>query len=158
MKKRILIRRTLVAAMFLYLLNPSAHDVLKLARVAHAATPQEATPVNKPTVTSMASASGHFRVKIVKVPEKLPMNKLHSWTLHVETPDGKPVTGATIQVEGGMPEHGHGFATAPSVTELRAGDYVVNGLKFQMPGYWEIAFNIKAGKVIDRAQFRAYLE
>lgn len=158
MKKRIPIHRALVAAIFLTLLNPSAPDVLALGRVAQAATPKEAIPVNKPTVTSMVSTASHYRVKIVKVPEKLPMNQLHSWTLHVETPDGKPVTGATILVEGGMPEHGHGFATAPSVTELRAGDYAVNGLKFQMPGYWEIAFNIKSGKVSDRAQFRAYLE
>ena len=36
-----------------------------------------------------------------------------------------------------MPEHGHGFPTVPEVTEyLGDGKYLVEGLKFSMPGWW----------------------
>lgn len=97
-------------------------------------------------------------VRITDAPKGLPQNQLQRWLLRVNDAAGKPVTGAAIRVDGGMPEHGHGFATAPSVTELGAGDYAVDGLKFHMPGYWEIAFDIRAGTRVDRARFHAYLE
>ena len=62
---------------------------------------------------------------------------MHQWTLHVERADGTPVDDATITVDGDMPQHGHGMPTQPQVTEnLGNGDYLVDGLKFQMGGWW----------------------
>ena len=75
---------------------------------------------------------------------------MHSWTLHVETEDGEPVTGATIEVEGGMPAHDHGLPTAPRVTEeLGDGDYRLDGVRFHMGGQWELVFRIRAGDIED---------
>ena len=34
--------------------------------------------------------------------------RLHSWTLHLETASGTSVDSASITVDGGMPQHGHG--------------------------------------------------
>jgi len=113
---------------------------------------------NTPLPESVRTQQAGFTVRITAAPKGLPQNQMQRWLLHVDDVAGKPVTAAAIQVEGGMPEHGHGFATAPSVTELGAGDYAIDGLKFHMPGYWVIAFTIQAGKVGDRAQFHAYLE
>ena len=91
--------------------------------------------------------------------ENIVINKMHTWTLHVETVDGQPVENAVITVDGGMPQHGHGLPTAPQVTEyLGNGDYLVDGLKFQMGGWWEVRFNITAGDVTDTITFNLTLE
>jgi len=91
--------------------------------------------------------------------ENIVINKMHTWTLHVETVDGQPVENAVITVDGGMPQHGHGLPTAPQVTEyLGNGDYLVDGMKFQMGGWWEVRFNITAGDVTDTITFNLTLE
>ena len=75
------------------------------------------------------------------------INKMHSWLLRVETADGRPVEDATIEVDGGMPEHDHGLPTQPRVTaELGGGSYRVDGLRFHMRGDWELVFTIRHGK------------
>lgn len=75
--------------------------------------------------------------------EKVRINEMHSWILHIETEEGAPVEGAIIEVAGGMPEHNHGLPTRPRVTaELGGGDYKVDGLRFHMRGYWEIVLSI----------------
>ena len=71
------------------------------------------------------------------------INRIHSWVLHVESPDGKPVEDAEITVAGGMPEHDHGLPTRPRVTrELGDGDYQLDGMRFHMRGYWEIEVTV----------------
>jgi hypothetical protein len=68
---------------------------------------------------------------------------MHSWILHIETETGVPVEGATVEVDGGMPEHNHGLPTKPRVTEeLGGGDYKLDGLRFHMSGYWEILVTV----------------
>ena len=63
---------------------------------------------------------------------------------HVEDAAGEPVEDARISVDGGMPQHDHGLPTAPEVTrELGRGDYLVEGLRFHMNGYWEIVVEIR---------------
>ena len=71
------------------------------------------------------------------------INHMHSWILHVEDAAGKPVEGAEIEVEGGMPAHDHGLPTRPRVTEdLGDGDYRLDGVRFHMSGYWEMVITI----------------
>lgn len=71
------------------------------------------------------------------------INRMHSWILHIETDTGVVVEGATIEVDGGMPEHNHGMPTRPRVTEaLSDGDYRLEGMRFHMAGYWEIVVTI----------------
>jgi hypothetical protein len=75
----------------------------------------------------------------------IPINRMHSWEIVVRDDDGKPVTGAEISVEGGMPVHDHGLPTRPRVTEeLGDGRYLLEGLRFHMAGEWEIVLTIKA--------------
>lgn len=71
------------------------------------------------------------------------INRMHSWILHVATADGNPVTGAIIDVDGGMPAHDHGLPTKPRVTEeIGNGDYRLDGLRFHMRGYWEMVVTV----------------
>ncbi|MCB0048163.1 MAG: FixH family protein, partial [Caldilinea sp.] len=78
--------------------------------------------------------------------------------LHVETPEGAPVDDAVIAVSGGMPEHNHGMPTEPQVTEaLGNGDYRVEGMQFQMGGWWTITFVIDAAGQQDSVTFNLKL-
>lgn len=78
------------------------------------------------------------------------INRMHSWILHVEDEQGRPVTGAEIDVEGGMPAHDHGLPTAPRVTEeLGNGDYRLDGVRFHMRGRWEMVVTIRVGDTED---------
>ena len=91
-----------------------------------------------------------FRVSYTSQLEPIVINRIHGWVLHVETRGGEPVDDAGIAVDGGMPEHDHGLPTAPEVTRnLGGGDYLVEGLRFHMNGYWELEFTITAGGETD---------
>jgi hypothetical protein len=71
------------------------------------------------------------------------INQMQAWEARVTTADGKPVSGARIEVGGGMPQHGHGLPTRPAVTRaLDDGRYVIGGVKFSMSGWWELKLKI----------------
>jgi YtkA-like len=65
--------------------------------------------------------------------------------LHLETVDGMAVDSVKIAVDGGMPQHGHGLPTKPRVTrDLGNGDHLVEGMKFNMGGWWVVKFRLSA--------------
>jgi hypothetical protein len=104
------------------------------------------------------SENGLFRVSYVSSQDIVPVNQMHQWTLHVETAEGQPVENATIAVDGDMPEHGHGLPTRPQVTKyLGNGDYLVEGMKFQMGGWWVMDFTITANSHTDAVHFNMKL-
>lgn len=50
-----------------------------------------------------------------------------------------------IFIDGGMPAHSHGLPTSPKV--VWSGDrkaYLIQGLKFSMPGQWVLNFKVNA--------------
>lgn len=94
-----------------------------------------------------------FKVSYTSQVAPMPLNRIHSWLLHVETIDGEPVVGAEIDVDGGMPAHRHGLPTQPVVREVGNGDYLVEGLKFSMTGHWEMWFEIKVGGISEKKKF-----
>lgn len=105
-----------------------------------------------------ASDDGVFVVAIKSQVEPVPLNALHAWVVHVETAQGEPVTGARFEIGGGMPMHDHGLPTAPRVTEeLGGGDYLLEGVKFQMPGHWTLSFDISGGGIEDSVTFELML-
>lgn len=90
-------------------------------------------------------ASESWSVEYESSLQPIPINTIHSWVLTIRDADGAPVTGAAIEVEGGMPEHDHGLPTRPRVTEeIGDGRYRLDGLRFHMAGEWEIVVTIKA--------------
>lgn len=128
--------------------------VLLLAGCGASSTPAAvptAAPLNLATVRTTDKAA--FQVEYTSDLAPLAVNKFHTWVLQVTTPDGKPVTGATVVVDGGMPLHNHGLPTAPEVTELGAGDYRVEGMKFQMSGHWTVTVKVDAGELQDAVTF-----
>ena len=72
--------------------------------------------------------------------------------------NGRPVEGATISIEGGMPEHSHGLPTQPRVKRsLGGGLYEIEGLRFSMGGWWELKLAIASPAGIDRVTFNLAL-
>jgi hypothetical protein len=109
--------------------------------------------------TTRNSDQEFFRVSYTSSEDGVPVNQMHQWALHVETLDGQPVEDATIAVDGDMPQHGHGLPTRPQVTKnLGNGDYLVEGMKFQMGGWWVMDFTITANGQTDAVHFNMMLE
>jgi hypothetical protein len=100
-----------------------------------------------------------FKISYKSSLNPIPINRIHTWELIIETPGGDPVTGSDISLDGDMPEHGHGLPTQPEVTdELVSGTYLVEGLKFSMPGWWVLKLHIKAGDKEDSVTFNLLLK
>lgn len=94
---------------------------------------------------SWLTRSGYYRVSYESRLQPIPINRIHSWVIHVETADGQPVEGATISVTGGMPAHNHGLPTDPRMTRsLGNGDYLLEGMRFHMHGDWELLVTVEA--------------
>ena len=73
------------------------------------------------------------------------INRIHSWELVLTGADESPVTGAEISVTGGMPDHDHGLPTLPVVTrETSPGRYLLEGVRFHMPGRWQLTVTINS--------------
>lgn len=102
---------------------------------------------------SRHSATGAYRATAEPV-QPIRVGSMHRWILQVEAADSATLEGARITVDGGMPEHGHGLPTRPRVTRvLGPGEYQVDGMKFNMGGWWEVKFHIAAGGVEDTVTF-----
>ena len=69
--------------------------------------------------------------------------KLQTIQVVITDRDGHPVVGATMTIDGGMPQHGHGLPTRPRVSRaLGGGIYEIEGLRFNMGGWWEFSLSI----------------
>ena len=103
---------------------------------------------------SRSSEHALYTVTIRPLVQALPINQLHAWDVAVTSAAGVPVTDARIAVDGGMPQHHHGFPTAPRITEnLGEGHYRLDGVKFSMSGWWEIKLQVNAAQGSDRVVF-----
>lgn len=81
----------------------------------------------------------------------LPLNQMHQWEIQVTDAQGEPIDNADIDVSGGMPEHDHGLATSPRITQrLGDGKYLLEGMRFHMPGLWKLDFTI----TVDHQQYK----
>jgi hypothetical protein len=109
----------------------------------------------RPTRTS---AHGLYVVSMRPMIAQVDVNQIHPWEIHIASPSGAPVTGASIAFDGGMPQHGHGLPTKPRVTqELGDGNYRLDGMKFSMTGWWEMRVQIHAGQGDDQATINTVL-
>jgi len=116
-------------------------------------------PANLDYSTTRLSDKGLFSVSYTASTGAVPVNQMHQWILHLESADGKPVEDANITVDGDMPQHGHGLPTQPRVTKyLGNGDYLVDGIKFQMGGWWLMDFTITANGQTDAVHFNMMLK
>lgn len=115
-------------------------------------------PADLDTSAEQVTERGLYRVSYEPQGGSIPVGRLHTWTLRVTTPGGEPVGNASIRVDGDMPQHGHGLPTAPKVSRGSApGEYRVDGVRFQMNGWWVMDFTVQAGAGEDTAHFNLRL-
>ena len=104
--------------------------------------------------TTRPTADGVFVVSIAPENPDFRRNDLHAWIATVKTPEGTPVEDAEITIDGGMPMHGHGLPTNPEMTQkLGQGRYKIDGVRFDMGGWWEFKLAITAGGKSDSVTF-----
>ncbi len=100
------------------------------------------------------SDGGMFRISYESGLRPISINRIHNWIVHIERSDGSPVADAMITLIGGMPEHDHGLPTLPLATQyLGDGDYLVEGMKFHMNGWWQITISITVAGDNDSVTF-----
>ena len=110
------------------------------------------------TATTRVSKAGKYEVVYESAVTPVPVRQLHAWTIQLRDRDGRPVDGAQLRVAGGMPDHGHGLPTKPYVREaLGDGRYVVDGMKFNMRGYWVVDLGIESPQGADDVRFELNL-
>ena len=115
-------------------------------------------PTNLDYSRTRTSEAGLYVATIHPQGDSIPKGKLQRWTLHLETASGAPVDKAALTVDGGMPQHGHGLPTKPQVTrELGNGDHLVEGMKFNMGGWWVVKFAVSAAPGRDSVVFNLKL-
>ena len=72
--------------------------------------------------------------------------------------NGRAVNGATIAIDGGMPQHGHGLPTRPRMTRaIGDGTYEIEGVRFNMGGWWEFKLTINSERGADTVTFNLSL-
>lgn len=93
---------------------------------------------------------GLYRIT-VEAPTPVPTNRFQAWSIAVTAADGKPLSEAALAVSASMPQHGHGMLVQPRVSrQPGSGKFRVEGLKFHMPGYWEMNLTVTtAGRTDD---------
>lgn len=101
---------------------------------------------------------GHYLVTMVPGTNPIRIGEMHSWTVSVTLPGDEPVDGAEITIDGGMPRHGHGLPTQPAVTvDMGDGSYRIDGMKFNMPGWWTLELLVNGTHGTDSVTFNLVL-
>ena len=107
---------------------------------------------------SRATEHGLYVASLAPDQTPVPVGSIHTWTVKVATPDGQPADTATITIDGGMPQHGHGLPTQPEVTtDLGDGKHLIEGMKFNMTGWWTLTVSIDGPQGADKATFNLVL-
>jgi hypothetical protein len=90
---------------------------------------------------------------VLEPAEPVRIGRMQTMRLRVGDAGGAPIGSAAITVDGGMPEHGHGLPTRPRVTARDDGSYDVEGLRFNMTGWWVLRFRITGDAGTDTVIF-----
>lgn len=124
-------------ALLLLLLTPQFLHAAEGSPAADMTSPE-------PLASWIESRDGHYRVLIQPEVRPLPLNSMHAWSLQLQDAAGQPVRDAQLRLSGGMPAHNHGLPSAPEIQSMpEPGRYRVEGLRFHMPGAWELQLHIR---------------
>jgi hypothetical protein len=103
--------------------------------------------------------SGLYRVAIAPEGGTIPLRAMHAWVVEVATAAGEPFEPTRLAFDGGMPQHGHGFPSAPRVTRsLGTGRFLVEGVKFNMGGDWTLRVEVVGPSGADVAVFHVQVD
>ncbi len=143
------------------------HPLLMLAVVAatitltgcsHVMMMVHPTGVRRPAASEFGlgprtSAAGRYVARLEPATPLRP-RQMQTVRLVVCDADGHAIDEAQITIDGGMPQHGHGLPTRPRVTRnLGDGIYEIEGVRFNMGGWWEFKLAITGARGSDTVTF-----
>lgn len=100
-----------------------------------------------------ASVAGRY-VATLKPAKPLRPRQMQTVRVTVRDAEGRAIDEAQIAIDGGMPQHGHGLPTRPRVTRnLGDGIYEIEGVRFNMGGWWEFKLAIAGSRGADTVTF-----
>jgi hypothetical protein len=104
-----------------------------------------------------SSAHGRYVARLESARPLRP-RQMQTVRVTVRDADGRAIDEAQISVDGGMPQHGHGLPTRPRVTRnLGDGIYEIEGVRFNMGGWWEFKLAIAGPRGADTVTFNLNL-
>ncbi len=132
--------------------------LVAIAGLGHTAIMMAPMPDDLDFSLTRGSEQGLFVTSLDTGAEPITIGAMHVFTVTLKTPAGRPVERAAIAVDGGMPQHGHGLPTSPRVTaDLGMGRYRIEGMKFNMPGWWTVTIHAKTTLGSDATTFNLKL-
>ena len=139
-------------------MNRLLTPALALAVLAVTAAGCMSPPKNLDLALTRSTVDKKYVVTLQPPPEAAAINQLHAWQVKLTSTAGVPVANARIKVDGGMPQHGHDLPTRPEVTtDLGEGSHLIEGMKFNMPGWWILTVSIDGPNGADKATFNLVL-
>jgi hypothetical protein len=131
---------------------------LSLTACSHALLMWRGTGAKRPAATEFglgprSSAHGHYLATLTP-DRQLKPRQMQTMRLRVADAEGRSIDRAILTIDGGMPQHGHGLPTRPRVTRsLGDGIYEIEGVRFNMGGWWEFKVAVSAGAGSDTVTF-----
>ena len=100
-----------------------------------------------------ASAGGRY-VATLEPARPLRPRQMQTVRVTVRDAEGRAIDEAQISIDGGMPQHGHGLPTRPRVKRnVGDGIYEIEGVRFNMGGWWEFTLAIAGSRGADTVTF-----
>jgi hypothetical protein len=104
-----------------------------------------------------ASVAGRY-VATLEPARPLRPRQMQTVRVTLRDAEGLAIDDALIAIDGGMPQHGHGLPTRPRVTKtLGDGIYEIEGVRFNMGGWWEFRLAIAGSRGADTVTFNLNL-
>ena len=106
--------------------------------------PAPATPErSRAVVCSGPTSDGRYLVEWRSEPSPVPLNRDFTLLVRVQPRSETEVLGVDLVADARMPEHDHGMLQTPQVTRLPSGEFLVEGMRFHMPGRWVIRLEVR---------------
>lgn len=118
---------------------------------------------SQPLTSIWHAESTHGFFKIILKPEdkKLLLGQYTNWIIQIVDTEDVPVENARLSISAGMfgKGHGHGMPTNPQVTtHLGKGQYLIEGMLFNMLGEWTIYVNVATEHHSDQARLDIHFD
>jgi hypothetical protein len=135
---------------------------ISMTACSHAMMMIRGTGAKRPAVSEFglgprSSAAGRY-VATLQPAKPLRPRQMQTVRVTVRDAEGRAIDEAQISIDGGMPQHGHGLPTRPRVTRnLGDGVYEIEGVRFNMGGWWEFRLAIAGSRGADTVTFNLAL-
>jgi hypothetical protein len=109
---------------------------------------------SQPLIFEAPSDGGLYQIRTRPAELPLKLHQMHDWIVGIELVGESSEIPTAVRFDGGMPSHGHGFVTRPRVTQnLGGGEFLVEGVKFHMPGDWMLQITVTSRGATDQVSF-----